>query len=73
MPGRQQNKNHAGEERTTFKLGGRRRRGRKILIFCSLKVLGPETISLRNKKNTNIFLSVFFKVFVITIQPIYLC
>jgi len=50
MPGRQQNKNHPGEKRTTFKLGGRRGKGGKILIFCSLKVLGPETTSLRTRK-----------------------
>lgn len=56
MPGRQQSKNHTGEERTTFKLGGRRGRGgKKILIFRSLKVLGPETVSLRNKKTLAFF------------------
>lgn len=62
-----------GKERTTFKLGGRRGRGRKILIFCSLEVLGPETMSLRNKKTLIFFKMPFSKAFVIIIYPIYLC
>lgn len=51
MPGRQQNKNHTGEERKTFKLSGRRGRGGKIMIFCSLKVFDPETTSLRTRNH----------------------
>lgn len=69
MPGRQQNKNHTGEERTEFKLGGRR----KNLDFLQFEGACPRNHKSENKKTLIFSLNDIYKVFVITINPIYLC
>lgn len=51
MPGRQQNKNHTGEERTEFKLGGRR----KNLDFLQFEGAWPRNHKSEKQENTNIF------------------
>lgn len=45
---------------------------RKILIFCSMKVLDPETTSLRTRKHSLFFKNAYFKVFIITVRSMHL-
>lgn len=61
MPGRQRNKNHTGEKRTTFKFCGRRGRGGKNLDFLQFEGACPRNYKPENKKTLLIYFKCIFQ------------